>query len=106
MDVDLNAQVARYGAPCRVRCRARCELQAWLQAMQVLISPSRPSLALSTRKGSARKGRAMDTMSAWPCASTWSGLGLGLELGLGPGLGLELVPEWPCTNTCSGAWEG
>ena len=40
--------------------------QAWLQAMQVLISSARPCAALSTNSGSARNGRAIDTMSAWP----------------------------------------
>jgi hypothetical protein len=38
--------------------------QAWLQAMQVLISSARPSAALRTNSASARKGRAIDTMSA------------------------------------------
>ena len=47
----------------------------WLHAMHVLISSSRPSRAFCTRKGSARKGRAIETMSAWPCSSTWLGLG-------------------------------
>ena len=40
--------------------------QAWLQAMQVLISSARPCAAFSMNAGSARKGRASDTMSAWP----------------------------------------
>ena len=42
--------------------------QAWLQAMQVLMSAPRPSAALFTKSGSARKGRAIDTMSALPSA--------------------------------------
>ena len=42
--------------------------QAWLQAMQVLISSARSSSALATKSGSARNGRAIDTMSAWPAA--------------------------------------
>ncbi|MNJ47962.1 hypothetical protein D3C77_431400 [compost metagenome] len=36
--------------------------------MQVLISSARFSAALMTNSGSARKGRAMETMSASPCA--------------------------------------
>src|SRR5579859_5516578 len=50
--------------------------QAWLQAMQVLISHGRSSAALLTSSGSARKGRAIDTMSAPPwarIASAWAG---------------------------------
>ena len=46
--------------------------QAWLQAMQVLISSARPAAALLTSSGSARKGRAIETMSASPSASTFS----------------------------------
>ena len=46
--------------------------QAWLQAIQVLISSGRPSMDLSTRSGSAKKGRAMDTISAAPSARTSS----------------------------------
>jgi hypothetical protein len=46
--------------------------QAWLQAMQVLISSARPAAALFTNSESARKGRAIDTMSASPRASTSS----------------------------------
>ena len=46
--------------------------QAWLQAMQVLISLLRPCAALLTNSGSARKGRAMLTMSAQPLLSTCS----------------------------------
>ena len=46
--------------------------QAWLQPMQVLISSARPSAALTTKSGSARKGRAIDTMSPSPRASTAS----------------------------------
>ncbi len=42
--------------------------QAWLQAMQVLISSARPVAALTTKSGSARSGRAIDTMSASPRA--------------------------------------
>jgi hypothetical protein len=34
--------------------------------MQVLISPSRPSLLFRTMSGSAKNGRAMDTRSAHP----------------------------------------
>ena len=44
--------------------------QAWLQAMQVLISSSRPSLAFFAQNGSARKGLARLTISAQPSAST------------------------------------
>ena len=40
--------------------------------MQVLISSARFSCALSTKSGSARKGRAMDTISASPRAKTSS----------------------------------
>lgn len=40
--------------------------QAWLQPMQVLIASARPSAALATKSGSARNGRAIDTMSARP----------------------------------------
>ena len=39
---------------------------AWLQAMQVLISSARSSSALATKAGSARNGRAIDTISACP----------------------------------------
>jgi hypothetical protein len=46
--------------------------QAWLQAMQGAISSARPSAAFRTNSGSARKGRAIDTMSAQPSASTAS----------------------------------
>ncbi len=46
--------------------------QAWLQAMQVLISSSRPVSALRTQSGSARNGRAIETRSASPRASTSS----------------------------------
>ena len=46
--------------------------QAWLQAMQVLISSARPAAALLTSSGSARNGRAIETMSASPSASTFS----------------------------------
>ena len=45
---------------------------AWLQPMQVLISSARPAAALRTNSGSARNGRAIDTMSASPRASTAS----------------------------------
>src|SRR5690606_14223065 len=44
--------------------------QAWLQAMHVLIEAARPAAALATHSGSASRGRAMDTMSAWPLART------------------------------------
>mmetsp|Transcript_5375 Transcript_5375/g.10237 ORF Transcript_5375/g.10237 Transcript_5375/m.10237 type:complete len:218 (-) Transcript_5375:738-1391(-) len=46
--------------------------QAWLQPMQVLISSVLPSSAFLTRFASARKGLAMDTMSASPLSSTCS----------------------------------
>ena len=46
--------------------------QAWLHAMQVLISSARSSSAFRTQSGSARKGRAIDTMSASPEARTLS----------------------------------
>jgi hypothetical protein len=46
--------------------------QAWLQAMQVLISSARPPAALRIHSGSASSGRAIDTMSASPRASTSS----------------------------------
>ncbi len=46
--------------------------QAWLHAMQVLISSARPSTAFLTNSASARNGRAIDTMSASPRASTAS----------------------------------
>mmetsp|Transcript_58435 Transcript_58435/g.138996 ORF Transcript_58435/g.138996 Transcript_58435/m.138996 type:complete len:201 (+) Transcript_58435:1120-1722(+) len=45
---------------------------AWLQAMQVLISSSLFSSALRMKCGSARNGRAIETMSAWPSRSTCS----------------------------------
>ena len=38
--------------------------------MQVLISSARPSAALRTKAGSASSGRAIETMSAEPSAST------------------------------------
>ncbi|MCY1451162.1 hypothetical protein D9M71_680170 [compost metagenome] len=40
--------------------------------MQVLISSARPAAALLTKSGSARNGRAIETMSASPSASTAS----------------------------------
>eukprot|EP01139_Manchomonas_bermudensis_P010654 Amastigsp_a340853_7.p3 type:complete len:170 gc:universal Amastigsp_a340853_7:955-1464(+) len=40
--------------------------------MQVLISCARPSAALRTKSASAKNGRAMETMSAQPSASTAS----------------------------------
>ncbi len=46
--------------------------QAWLQPMQVLMASARPAAALATKSGSARKGRASDTMSAQPSASSSS----------------------------------
>ncbi len=46
--------------------------QAWLQAMQVLISSARPERAFATNAGSARSGRAIETMSASPSARTRS----------------------------------
>ncbi|OPZ55749.1 MAG: hypothetical protein BWY91_00824 [bacterium ADurb.BinA028] len=46
--------------------------QAWLQAMQVLIRSACPAAALVTNRGSARNGRAIDTMSASPSANTCS----------------------------------
>ena len=46
--------------------------QAWLQAMQVLISSALFAAALTTKSASARKGRAIDTMSAQPEARTSS----------------------------------
>jgi hypothetical protein len=46
--------------------------QAWLQAMQGTIVPARPSRAFATKSASARKGRAIETMSAQPSASTAS----------------------------------
>src|SRR5699024_2485333 len=46
--------------------------QAWLQPMQVLMVSGMPATALLTKSGSARKGLAMETMSAWPLASSSS----------------------------------
>ncbi|MNI64690.1 hypothetical protein D3C73_1201510 [compost metagenome] len=46
--------------------------QAWLQPIQVLISSARPSAAFCTKAASARNGRAIDTISAQPSASTCS----------------------------------
>ena len=46
--------------------------QAWLQAMQVLMAAARPLRAFSTHCGSASRGRAIETMSAAPAASTAS----------------------------------
>ena len=46
--------------------------QAWLQAMQVLMASRLPMRAFFTQSASARKGRAMLTMSALPSASTCS----------------------------------
>jgi len=40
--------------------------------MQVLISSGVPAAALLTKSASASSGRAIDTMSAWPEASTAS----------------------------------
>ncbi len=42
--------------------------QAWLQPMHVLIDSGAPSAALATKSGSARKGRAIETMSEYPSA--------------------------------------
>ena len=42
--------------------------QAWLQAMQVLISSARSSIALLTKSASASSGRAIETRSASPAA--------------------------------------
>ena len=39
---------------------------AWLHAMHVLMRSASPALALLKKKGSARKGRAIETRSAWP----------------------------------------
>src|SRR5699024_4208700 len=39
--------------------------QAWLQPMQVLMVSGMPATALLTKSGAARKGLAMETMSAW-----------------------------------------
>jgi hypothetical protein len=46
--------------------------QAWLQAMQVLISSARPAARLLHEVGVGQQGRAIDTMSAQPSASTCS----------------------------------
>ena len=46
--------------------------QAWLHAIQVLISSGRPSIDFSTNSGSAKNGRAIETMSALPSAKTSS----------------------------------
>ena len=54
---------------CMVKVWSR---QAWLHAIQVLISSGRPSMDFSTNSGSAKKGRAMETMSALPSAKTCS----------------------------------
>ena len=51
------------GWPVKMKSR-----QAWLQAMQVLMVSGRPAAALRTKSESARKGRAIDTMSASPLA--------------------------------------
>ncbi len=53
--------------------------QAWLQPMQVLIASGRPSAALATKSGSASIGRAMDTMSAVPSASSRSASSGGVD---------------------------
>ena len=56
--------------------------QAWLQAMQVLISSARPSMAFCTKNASASSGRAIDTKSASPAAridSAISGLLIRLD---------------------------
>ncbi len=46
--------------------------QAWLQPMQVLMASGVPAAALATKSGSASIGRAIDTMSAQPEASSSS----------------------------------
>ena len=46
--------------------------QAWLQAMQVLMDCALPAAAFFTKSGSANSGRAIDTMSAQPSASSAS----------------------------------
>ncbi len=47
-------------------------MQAWLHAMQVLTRSARARAALATISASARKGRAIETKSALPAASTSS----------------------------------
>ena len=61
--------LTRHDAIWRAKIWSR---HAWLQAMQVLISSARPAAALSTNSASARNGRAIDTMSPSPRASTSS----------------------------------
>lgn len=46
--------------------------QAWLQPMHVLMLATSPLAALFTISGSAKNGRAMETKSASPFASTAS----------------------------------
>ena len=46
--------------------------QAWLHAIHVLMRSALSAAALFTKSGSAKNGRAIDTMSAWPEASTRS----------------------------------
>jgi hypothetical protein len=65
--------------------------QAWLQPMQVLISSARPSADLRTKSGSARNGRAIDTMSASPRASTDSPVA-GSLMRL---VAMSGMPTWP-----------
>ncbi len=48
--------------------------QAWLQPMQVLMVSERPAAALATKSASARNGRARETRSARPSASSSSAI--------------------------------
>ncbi len=61
--------LTRQEASC---CEKVWSRQAWLQAMQVLMLAARPAAALRTNSGSASNGRAIDTKSASPAASTAS----------------------------------
>jgi hypothetical protein len=76
--------------------------QAWLQPMQVLMSCERPCAALATNSGSARKGRAMLTMSAWPVASTSSATS-GVLMRLVATSGMPTLPLSCCVTHANAA---
>ena len=63
--------------------------------MQVLISSARPSRAFFTNSGSARKGRAMLTMSALPSANRFSATsGVLMRLLVISGVSMPLARRW------------
>ena len=76
--------------------------QAWLQAMQVLISSALPCAALLTNSASARKGRAMETMSAMPSAKICSAIS-GVLMRLVATTGIPTLPFSFCVTQANAA---